>query len=62
MEQLNLDMREDIQDMISDFILKNITVEVEVFKAQAYWDTSHIKVKLLMDGEVFSESTQYPEF
>lgn len=62
MESLGHDLGNEVRDLIEDFIRENLSVQLEFHKAYAYYDTSFVKIKLMLRDEVVSESTEYPDF
>lgn len=47
--------KEDVLDIIRE----SLTVEVDYKKSMAYFDMTTLRVRILLDGEILSESTEY---
>jgi hypothetical protein len=40
-----------------DFLKENLRIEIDFSEAHAYWDSSNIEVRLILDGDEISQSS-----
>lgn len=45
------------KEELLEFLRENLTVDVDFKSGSGYWDSNRVVVRLLLDGEEFSESS-----
>lgn len=52
--------REEVQDMIEDYIKANLRVEVTLRKAEMYYDTTTLTTRVYLGNDLISDTDSYP--